>query len=148
MKVSVDLETAAVRQHPDYPGVYVKVRSIFNERSRTWRNQALNRVRGSRNKHGDNVEAAAMGEREAAAGALEGWGPSVKEGSEPVEDGNGPIEFSPDAARKLSREPAWWPFFDGVRLLAEEEGKEEELAREESLGNSAKRSTGGRASAS
>jgi len=130
-QIAVDVkaqEEGQWKEHPTFDGVEVLVKSIHSEGYRKRRALLMNRLPRRQRKIGDAVLAQEDLDRDALSACIGGL--------RGVEDeSDNPIEYSDELMRDWAKNPKYRVFFDGVRELADEIGREDEEAIEESLGN-------------
>lgn len=127
-QIIVDLkaqEEGEWREHPNFDGVEVKVRSIHAEAVRKRRAALQNRLPAKRRKLGDAILSNEEIELHVTAACCIGW--------RGIEAENGdPIEWTEALCRQWSDDPSYRRLFEGIREIADEIGQAEVEAREES----------------
>ncbi len=129
--IAVDIkaqEEGEWKEHPQFDGVEVLVKSIHSEAFRKRRALLMNRLPRRTRKIGDAVMAQEDLDREALSACIGDLKGVEAEGGEA-------IEYNDDLMRQWSKDPIYRVFFDGVRELADEIGSADAEAIEESVGN-------------
>jgi len=116
------------KEHPYFDGVDILIKSIHSEAYRKRRAQLMNRLPRRQRKIGDAVLAQEDLDRDSLSACIGGLRGVENEAGDPV-------EWNDDMMRDWAKDPKYRVFYDGVRELAEEVGRDEQGAMEESLGN-------------